>query len=151
MRAILQRVTSASVRVKEEIVGSISEGLLVFLGVEKGDGLAEAEAMAKKIANLRIFADLEGRMNLDVVTVGGEVLVVSQFTLAATLARGRRPSFNRAAAPTEARPLVEDVMRLLEEIGLRIAGGRFGAEMEVELVNDGPVTLVLDVRNGRVL
>jgi len=151
MRAILQRVTSASVRVGEEVVGSIAQGLLVLLGVEKGDGVADVEAMAKKIAGLRIFADPLGRMNLDVVTVGGEILVVSQFTLAATLARGRRPSFNGAAPAAEARPWVEEVMRRLEDNGLRVAGGRFGAEMKVALVNDGPVTLVLDVRDGKVL
>lgn len=151
MRAVLQRVTSATVVVADEIVGHIDRGLLVLLGVEHGDGPAEAEAMAKKIAGLRIFADSAGRMNLDLTAVGGAVLVVSQFTLAADLARGRRPSWNRAARPEEAEPLVQAVMERLEEGGLAVAGGRFGAEMNVELVNDGPVTLVLDVRHGKVL
>jgi D-tyrosyl-tRNA(Tyr) deacylase len=151
MRAVVQRVTSASVAVEGEIVGAIDHGLLVLLGVETGDGPADAEALANKLAGLRIFADEAGKMNLDVGTVGGAVLVVSQFTLGASLARGRRPSFNRAAPPEVAHPLVRATMQALAGKGLRVEGGRFGAHMRVELLNDGPVTLVVDVHEGKVL
>lgn len=151
MRAILQRVEKAAVRVDGETVGAIGNGLLVLLGVEKGDGSEDAAALATKLATLRIFSDSAGKMNLDVAAAGGEFLIVSQFTLAASLARGRRPSFDSAARPDVARPLVEEVMERLELAGFRVAGGRFGASMKVELVNDGPVTLVLDVRDGRVV
>lgn len=150
MRAILQRVARSSVRVGEATVGSIGRGVLVLLGVEKGDGPAEAAALAAKLAALRIFTDEDGKMNLDAAAVGGEFLIVSQFTLGASLARGRRPSFNSAAHPEAARPLVEVVMADLAERGFRVEGGRFGASMQVELVNDGPVTFVLDVRDGKV-
>ncbi len=151
MRAILQRVSAASVKVDGELVGHIGPGILVLLGVEKGDGPPDAEAMAAKIASLRIFSDAAGKMNLDVSAVGGGVLVVSQFTLAASLAKGRRPSFDRAATPDLARPLVEAVMASLTLRDLEVQGGRFGASMEVQLTNDGPVTLCLDVRAGKVL
>ena len=151
MRAILQRVSKSVVRVGGEAVGEIGRGMLVLLGVEKGDGPREASALAAKLAGLRVFTDAEGKMNLDSAAAGGEFLVVSQFTLGASLAKGRRPSFNSAAHPDAARPLVEQVMADLEGRGFRVAGGRFGAMMEVELVNDGPVTFVLDVRDGRVL
>ena len=150
MRAVLQRVTRASVRVDGEIVGEIDRGVLALVGVERGDGSADAVELARKMGGLRLFEDAEGRTNLDTAAVGGAFLVVSQFTLAATLAKGRRPSFNRAAPPEEAEPLVEQVMAELREQGYRVEGGRFRAQMEVELVNDGPVTLVLDVRGGRV-
>ena len=151
MRSILQRVTRAVVRVDGQTVGEIGRGMLVLLGVEKGDGPAEAAALVAKLAGLRIFTDPEGKMNLDSAAIGGEFLVVSQFTLGASLAKGRRPSFNSAAHPDLARPLVEAVMADLANRGFRVAGGRFGADMQVELVNDGPVTFVLDVRDGRVL
>ncbi len=151
MRAILQRVDSAAVRVEGETVGEIGRGVLVLIGVERGDGEAEAAAVARKLAELRLFEDGDGRMNLDCAAVGGAFLVVSQFTLAASLRRGRRPSFNSAAPPAEAEPLVEAVMKDLERRGYPVAGGRFGAQMKVELVNDGPVTLVLEAREGRVL
>jgi D-tyrosyl-tRNA(Tyr) deacylase len=151
MRAILQRVSSASVRVEEEVVGEISRGILVLLAVEKGDGEEEARILAQKIASMRIFPDADGRMNLDLSSIGGAVLVVSQFTLAASLARGRRPSFNNAADPGLAQPLVESVMLRLAANGLKVAGGRFGAAMKVELLNDGPVTFCLDVRGGKVI
>ncbi len=151
MRAILQRVEKAAVLVGGETVGEIGRGMLVLVGVEKGDGRAEAAALAAKLAVLRVFNDAEGKMNLDSATAHGEFLVVSQFTLCASLAKGRRPSFNSAAHPDQARPLVEEVAAALAARGFRVAGGRFGADMRVELVNDGPVTLVLDVRDGRVV
>ncbi len=151
MRAILQRVTKSEVRVGGETVGAIGRGMLVLVGVEKGDGPPEAAALAAKLAGLRVFTDADGKMNLDSAAAGGEFLIVSQFTLGASLAKGRRPSFNSAAHPDVARPLVEQVMADLEGRGFRVAAGRFGAMMEVELVNDGPVTFVLDVRDGRVL
>ena len=144
MRAILQRVSKAAVRVEGETVGSVGRGVLALVGVERGDGVAEAVALGRKMAELRLFEDDAGRMNLDTAAVGGGFLVVSQFTLAASLVKGRRPSFNDAAAPAEAEPLVERVMAELRERGFPVAGGRFGAMMEVELVNDGPVTILLD-------
>lgn len=150
MRAILQRVEKSSVRVDQEVIGEIGRGLLVLLGVEKADGPADAAALAEKLATLRIFADDQGKMNLDAVAVGAELLIVSQFTLGATLARGRRPSFNSAARPETAQPLIEQVISDLQSRGFQVAGGRFGAAMQVELVNDGPVTFVLDVRDGKV-
>ncbi len=150
VRAIVQRALSASVRVGGETVGAIGAGMVVLVGVEKGDGPAEAAALAVKLAGLRIFADREGKMNLDAAAAGGSFLIVSQFTLAGSLARGRRPSFDGAAPPQEARPLVEALMADLSGRGFTVAGGRFGALMEVELIGDGPVTFVLDVRGGRV-
>ena len=151
MRAILQRVENSCVTVGDETVGAIGRGMLVLVGVEKGDSDADAAALAAKLAGLRIYTDAEGKMNLDSAAACGEFLIVSQFTLGASLARGRRPSFNSAAHPDVARPLVERVMSDLEARGFNVAGGRFGAEMRVALVNDGPVTFVLDVRDGRVI
>ena len=150
MRAVLQRVESAAVRVGGEVVGAIGRGVLALVGVERGDGAAEAAALARKMAELRLFEDAEGRMNLDSAAAGGAFLVVSQFTLAASLVKGRRPSFNHAAPPAAAEPLVQAVMRDLAALGFEVAGGRFGARMAVDLVNDGPVTFVLEVRDGRV-
>ncbi len=150
MRAILQRVENSSVWVDGEVVGEIGRGMLVLLGVEKGDSLSEASAIAAKLAGLRIFSDADGKTNLDAQAIDGEFLVVSQFTLAASLARGRRPSFNSAAPPDLARPLVAAVMQDLAARGFVVAGGRFGANMKVELVNDGPVTFILEARDGRV-
>jgi D-tyrosyl-tRNA(Tyr) deacylase len=141
MRFICQRVSSASVRVAGEVVGEIGAGLLVFVGVERGDGPEKARAAAEKLAGLRVFEDAAGKMNLDIAAVGGAFLVVSQFTLAGSLARGRRPSFDRAAPPEEAQPLVEALAEDLRGRGFRVETGRFRAHMEVALVNDGPVTL----------
>ena len=140
MRLVLQRVRSASVRVAGEMVGGSAAGLLVLVGVERGDGPAEVRAAAEKLAGLRVFEDAAGKMNLDAAAVGGAFLVVSQFTLAGSLARGRRPSFDRAAPPEEAEPLVEALVADLRGRGFRVETGRFRAHMEVELVNDGPVT-----------
>ncbi|KAB2962587.1 MAG: D-tyrosyl-tRNA(Tyr) deacylase [Thermoanaerobaculia bacterium] len=144
MRLILQRVARASVTVAGERVAAIGRGLLVLAGVERGDGAAQAAAAADKIARLRIFGDAEGKMNLDLAQAGGAVLLVSQFTLAASTDRGRRPSFERAAPAGEARQLLEVLAAELRRAGLEVETGRFAARMEVELINDGPVTLVLD-------
>ncbi|MGD2116682.1 MAG: D-aminoacyl-tRNA deacylase [Acidobacteriota bacterium] len=145
MRLILQRVSSAAVRVDGEEVGRIGRGMLVLAGVERGDGPAQVEAAVHKLAHLRVFQDDRGRMNLGPAAVGAEFLVVSQFTLAGSLDRGRRPSFDGAAPPEEAEPLVEALVEGLRAAGRRVETGVFGARMEVELVNDGPVTFVLEV------
>ena len=151
MRALVQRVTSARVTVDDRVVGEIGCGLLTFVGVEKNDGSPDTTYIATKVRDLRIFDD-EGddtgrkRMNRSVIDVGGEVLVVSQFTLAADVRRGRRPSFDDAAEPELARRLYEDVVRELQASGVRVATGEFQAMMQVHLVNDGPVTIFIDSR-----
>jgi len=145
VRLILQRVARAAVRVDGEVVGEIGRGMLVLAGVEHGDGAAAAAAAADKLAGLRIFEDAAGKMNLAAADAGAAFLVVSQFTLAADLSRGRRPSFTSAAPPAVAEPLIDALTADLRRRGFTVAGGRFGAHMEVELVNDGPVTFVLDV------
>jgi D-tyrosyl-tRNA(Tyr) deacylase len=141
--AVLQRVARASVVVSGETVGAIERGLLVLLGVSTKDGEAEVELLARKTAEIRIFEDAAGKMNLSVKEVGGSVLVVSQFTLLADCRKGRRPSFIDAARPEQAIPLYERFCALLRADGLTVATGKFGAEMKVELLNDGPVTIVL--------
>jgi D-tyrosyl-tRNA(Tyr) deacylase len=149
MRAVVQRVSRASVTVGDRLVGNIDRGLLVLVGVEQGDGPEDVQYIAGKIRDLRVFedsADPSGHLNRSVQDVGGAVLVVSQFTLAGDCRKGRRPSFAAAAAPQIAKPLYEDVVRELERTGLRVAAGEFQAMMQVELVNDGPVTLMLDSR-----
>lgn len=150
MRAVVQRVSWARVRVDGETVGEIGPGLLALVGAAVGDTPADAAALADKVAGLRIFPDEEGRMNRSVTEAGGAVLVVSQFTLLGDLRRGRRPSFTEAAPPEEAEPLVEEVVAHLGRAGVPCATGRFRAHMEVELLNDGPVTLVVEVGGGRV-
>ena len=145
MRAVVQRVSSASVTVADRRVGAIDHGLLVLVGVEREDGPADVEYIAGKIGDLRVFEDGQHHMNRSVADVGGSVLVVSQFTLAADCRKGRRPSLDGAAAPDVAR-LYEDVVRQLGARGLRVATGEFQAAMRVALVNDGPVTLLLDSR-----
>lgn len=144
MRALLQRVTSASVTVEGEVVGEIERGLLVLLGIGAEDGPADVAAMAGKIANLRIFPDDQGRFNRSLLDTGGAALVVSQFTLYADTRKGRRPSFVHAAPPELAAPLVEQLADALRSLGATVALGRFGAKMQVALVNDGPVTIWLD-------
>lgn len=146
MRVLLQRVSRAAVRVDGAIVGSIARGLLIYLGVENGDGAEDAKWNAAKTAQLRIFPDDEGRMNRSVEDVRGAVLVVSQFTLAASTRRGRRPSFEAAGEPELAQRLYEQFIASLRERGLVVATGTFRAMMEVESVNDGPVTILLDPR-----
>lgn len=145
VRIVLQRVTSAAVEVDGEVVGSVGSGLLLLVAVMRGDGQVQIARAAKKVADLRIFADEAGRMQFDCAEAGGEILLVSQFTLAASLDKGRRPSFDRAADPEVARPLVEALVKDLRSRGLKVATGRFGAAMSVSLVNDGPVTFVIEV------
>jgi D-aminoacyl-tRNA deacylase len=144
MRLVLQRVARASVTVDGRVISSIGEGLLVLVGVGRDDDPAQAEQLAEKVASLRIFRDAAGKTNLALADVGGEVLVVSQFTLYAYTRRGRRPSFVDAAEPAQAAELVEVFARAIEARGFSVGRGAFGAEMTVELVNDGPFTLVLD-------
>jgi D-tyrosyl-tRNA(Tyr) deacylase len=144
VRLVIQRVSRAAVRVDEETVGEIAHGLLILIGVREGDDERTAPRLAVKAAELRIFPDEEGRFNRSLLETGGEALVVSQFTLYGDVRKGRRPSFNDAARPEVAEPLVEAFATALEALGVRVARGRFGAYMQVELVNDGPVTLVLD-------
>ena len=144
MRALLQRVSHASVTVEGQVVGQISSGLLVLLGVGHGDGVDEAALLVDKIVNLRIFNDEADKFNLSLLDVGGAALVVSQFTLYADARKGRRPSFITAALPEVAAPLVDTFAELLRSKGVEVARGIFGAHMEVALVNDGPVTIMLD-------
>jgi D-tyrosyl-tRNA(Tyr) deacylase len=144
MRACIQRVTRADVRVNGEVVGSIAQGLVVLLGVGKGDTEKDAMDLAQKVARLRIFEDAEGKMNHSVEDLGGQVLVVSQFTLLGDCRRGRRPSFSQAADPEVAQSLYETFTRALQLKGVSVERGQFRAHMQVELVNDGPVTLLLD-------
>ncbi|MEX2655739.1 MAG: D-aminoacyl-tRNA deacylase [Acidimicrobiia bacterium] len=151
MRAVIQRVSRAEVTVDSELVGQIGRGLLVLVGVGPDDGEAEVEVLADKLVGLRIFPDDDGRMNRSVRDVGGGVLVVSQFTLYGDARKGRRPSFVSAAPPEVAEPLVADLVARLVAAGVQVGTGRFGAMMEVDLVNSGPVTLILEVAGGRVL
>jgi len=147
MRAITQRVIESSVSIKGQAVSRIGPGLLVLLGVEEIDDHSDVEWLSGKIARMRIFADPEDKMNLSVVEAGGDVLVVSQFTLHASTKKGNRPSFIRAAAPAVSEPLYEDFCAAMErETGKPVARGVFGADMKVSLVNDGPVTIFIDSR-----
>jgi len=146
VRAVLQRVSSASVTVDGRSTGTIAHGLLVLLGVEQGDGPSDRDYIVSKVRDVRIFADEAGKMNRSVGDAGGAVLVVSQFTLCGDVRKGRRPSFDGAAPPAEARLLYEDVVRALRDAGLRVETGEFQATMQVTLVNDGPVTILLDSR-----
>ena len=144
MRAVVQRVTEAQVSVGDRVPGSIGPGLCVLLGISTEDGPGEVGWTADKIANLRIFSDEEGKMNLSLLDVGGEALVVSQFTLYGDARKGRRPSFVKAASGAEAEALYTDVVVALAGLGVRVATGEFGAMMQVSLTNDGPVTIILD-------
>jgi D-tyrosyl-tRNA(Tyr) deacylase len=147
MRCVLQKVSRAEVRVAGEVIGAIGAGVLALVGVERGDGPAEAARLVEKLANVRLFADAQGRMNLAAAEAGAQFLLVSQFTVAGDpLRKGRRPSFDDAMEPGAAARLFDDVVAQLRARGFVVATGRFGAEMEVELVNAGPVTFVLDCR-----
>lgn len=151
VRVALQRVGEASVTVGGGRVASIGRGLLLLVGVAEGDGGADVAAAVDKIAGLRIFPDDEGKMNRSIQDVGGEILVVSQFTLLGDVRRGRRPSFTGAAHPDVAAPLIDRMVEGFRAAGLPADQGEFGASMQVGLVNDGPVTLVLDIEGGKVL
>ena len=145
MRAVIQRVKASSVTVNDEPVGKIGKGLLVLLGVAKEDQAADADFLSEKIVNLRIFEDEQGKMNRSLIDIGGEMLVVSQFTLYANCKKGRRPSFTEAAPPEVAEPLVEHFADQLREVGVaKVETGVFRARMLVEIHNDGPVTIILD-------
>lgn len=144
MRAVIQRVGRASVAVEGRVTGEIGTGLLILLGVGRGDNLAATTYLAEKIVNLRIFPDEAGKMNLSLLDAGGAALVVSQFTLYADTRGGRRPSYIEAAPPEEANRLYEEFVRAMRALGVRVETGVFQAHMQVELVNDGPVTILLD-------
>ena len=149
MRAVVQRVTQASVTVDGELLGRIGKGLLILLGVADGDTRELTEKMADKICRLRIFEDENGKTNLSLADVGGELLVISQFTLYADCRKGNRPSFTNAARPETAIPLYEAFIARCRESGLPVETGEFGADMKVELLNDGPVTLWMDTKDMR--
>lgn len=144
MRLVIQRVSRASVEVDSELVGRIGEGLMVLVGVAQGDGHSDVAFCARKILQVRIFEDGKGRMNRSVAEVAGGILLVSQFTLLGDTRKGNRPSFSGAAAPEEAERLFDELVRQVSVSGLSVASGRFGAMMDVELVNRGPVTLIVD-------
>jgi D-tyrosyl-tRNA(Tyr) deacylase len=149
MKTVLQRVKEAWVEVDGKTVGRIGRGVCLLVGVEKGDGEADAEFLAKKTVELRIFPDAEGRMNLSLAEAGGEVLAVSQFTLAASVRKGRRPSFDGAEEPTRAAELFDYFVGAIEAVGVNVETGVFQALMDVHILNDGPVTFVLESRKGR--
>jgi D-tyrosyl-tRNA(Tyr) deacylase len=148
MRAVVQRVRRASISVEGEEVGSIDLGILVFLGVGHEDGAEDAAYLAKKVVNLRIFADAQGKMNRSLLDVGGDLMAVSQFTLWGDCRKGRRPSFVAAAEPARARALYETFIEHVEGLGVTVARGRFQEMMQVSLVNDGPVTFLLDSKKA---
>jgi len=150
MRALLQRVTRASVVVEGSVVGEIGAGLLILLGVAKPDTVADAEYLADKILNLRIFSDAEGKMNRSLLDIQGSLLVVSQFTLYGDCRKGRRPGFDAAAPAEQARALYESFVEIARRSGLRVETGVFQAHMEVALINDGPVTLMLETGEGKL-
>jgi D-tyrosyl-tRNA(Tyr) deacylase len=147
VRALVQRVTEARVRIDGAVVGEIGTGLCVLVGVTHGDDRSVARKLAEKVWHLRVFPDDAGSMNISVADAGGQVLVVSQFTLYGNTERGRRPSWVEAAPPAQAEPLVDAFADALRDLGATVATGRFGADMAVELINDGPVTLMLELTN----
>jgi D-tyrosyl-tRNA(Tyr) deacylase len=145
LKALIQRVSEASVRVSGEVIGEINQGLLVLLGVEKGDTVELADKMVDRLLAYRVFSDTEGKMNLSVTDIAGSVLMVSQFTLAADTQKGLRPGFSRAAKPDMAERLYDYMTDSIDKRGINIATGRFAADMKVALVNDGPVTFLLEM------
>ena len=146
MKALIQRVSRADVTIADKTAGHIGKGILVFLGVEKGDAEKDLAHIVKKIISLRIFSDGEGRMNLSVKDIGGAVLIVSQFTLAADCRKGNRPSYDQAETPDKAKALYDQAIAMISKEGISVSSGEFGADMQVSLVNDGPVTFLLDSR-----
>lgn len=144
MKVVLQRVKEASVRVKNETKGKINRGVCLLVGIERGDSEEDIQYLAQKIVELRIFPDKEGKMNLALSEIGGEILAISQFTLAGSVRKGRRPSFDKAEEPKKAEELFISFIRLIRQKGVRVETGIFGAVMEVHLVNDGPVTFILE-------
>ena len=146
MRAVLQRVSSASVTVDGAVVGAVDSGVLILLGVAQGDSEEESCYIAKKSVELRIFSDEDGRMNRSIGDIGGKALIVSQFTLLADWKKGRRPGFTKAAAPDEGKRLYEHFCDQVRSLGIEVATGIFGADMKVSLLNDGPVTIILDTK-----
>ena len=144
MKIVLQRVARASVSVKGEVIASINKGLLILFGVEKFDGNEKIDFLVEKTLNLRIFPDENGKMNLSCLDIRGEVLVVSQFTLAADCQKGRRPGFDNAAATAEAKILYKNFIEQISMSGLKVATGEFGSDMQIQLINDGPATFILE-------
>ena len=144
MRAVIQRVTEASVRIVGEIVGQIGQGYMILIGVEVGDEEKDFQYIATKVPNLRIFEDENGKMNRSILDVGGEILAVSQFTLLGDARSSRRPGFTQAARPEVANPMYERLVQHWRDMGIHVETGRFGADMKVSLINDGPVTMLMD-------
>lgn len=147
MRIVLQRVKNGQVTVKDEVIGKIHKGYVLFVGITHDDTKEDAVYIANKVANLRLFEDEQGKMNISLCDIGGEILSISQFTLFATTKKGRRPSFTKAASPTQANELYEQFNDLLREYGIHVETGEFGAMMDVSLVNDGPVTIQMDSKD----
>ena len=143
MKALLQRVKKASVKIDGELHSEIAQGILIFLGVEKNDSCSQAEFLASKITNLRVFEDESGKMNLSIKDIAGEILIVSQFTLASDCKKGTRPSFDNAKEPVEANKIYEEFISIVKKLNIPVKTGIFGAMMDIELVNDGPVTFML--------
>ena len=147
MKAVIQRVTEAKVKVEGEIVGEIAAGFLLLIGIDEDDDLTDANWLVQKILNLRIFGDQEGKLNLSILDISGEILCISQFTLMADYKKGNRPSFIKAAKPDKAIPLFEYFKQEISKSGLKTESGIFGADMKVSLINDGPVTICMDTKN----
>lgn len=147
MRVVIQRVTEAAVSINEEISGKINKGLLILVGIGQDDHTEDIQWLTQKITNLRIFSDDDGKMNLSILDIKGEILLVSQFTLYASTKKGNRPSFIQSAPPTIAIPLYEQFIQSLKETGIAIQTGQFGADMKISLTNDGPVTIIIDSKN----
>jgi D-tyrosyl-tRNA(Tyr) deacylase len=147
MRVVIQRVTEAAVSINEEINGKIEKGLLILVGIGQEDHLEDIQWLTQKITNLRIFNDADGKMNLSIQDIKGEILLVSQFTLYASTKKGNRPSFIQSAPPTIAIPLYEQFIKSLKETGISVQTGQFGADMKVSLTNEGPVTIIIDSKN----
>ena len=148
MKVLIQRVKKASVTIDNNMYSSINKGILALVGIEKGDTPEEVQKLAKKIVNLRIFPDENDKMNRSIIDIRGEMLIVSQFTLCGDCKKGTRPSFDKSASPEDANKLYEDFIKEVQTYGIQTGTGQFGAMMDVELINDGPVTFMLEVKNG---